>query len=902
MSEITLIFAFLRHNIFATFVNTTCQMTLFILFVWLLMKMLRLKMPTTRYGFWLLAVLSPVLFLLLSILAPQMNLLSIVKVEYVAVYQSSPEKSVDVVPSVDATFAFPAEAPEAPPAEHHLSPVPIEIGRDSGNGFSLPFNFPDVAIAFWVISASLMFVRLAISYRRLLKLKADAIKLDDGVVQKIVAELGQRMGMTGDLELLASERVACPISFGMAPAKIILPKRVVNNARKSELEPMLAHELAHIKRYDYVVNLLQRILEVIFFFHPLFQLVSRNLTKEREHICDDWVIFLTKKRKGYAACLTLLLEEATFPQNVFLGMATHNSQREIVRRIEMILSKQRKIQTSIRRKAVLAILLVGCLLMPLMAGIRIVQSLEEDTKTAEQTIENRRVEHPDEDGVEEASTGETPQDAKAEPDDSIEKPMVQPPKFKLVQPLRLGFNRMNLRNGYTDPFKNEDLRRGFTDGFKDMNLRNGYTDPFKNKDLRKGFTDAFKDMNLRKGFADPFKDMNLRKGFTDPFKNKDLRKGFAGFKLNQFHEMDAAEAEKLSEELSKQAQEINKLAAELAKKQSEVAQQLEVTLAQNKGLMEKLTEMQKQLKSTLKDEMWKRQLEDSAGKMQEQLEQALKALERSDKMRSELRANQALQALKSSGGKMQKQLELALQALENFNKIRWERVKMESEIEVALRTYVGSPEDMLKRGNVAEGILGLRKSAKSLKSLRYFTIGHVKSQRAMYMTLNYVEQPGLILKLSPQVGDEWTGRAYVEGIKGHTVVESITEKVEVPAGIFENCLKLKTTITGITKEDKPSDAFLRGTRTMYFAPGVGLVKLEYQHETGHRTKIVLVDYATQNDTGYFPLDVDNTWTYRWEDGYFAEGEPFTEVWTVKEQEENAYIIHCAMRRSPEADD
>lgn len=516
----------------------------------------------------------------------------------------------------------------------------------------------------------------------------------------------------------------------------------------------------------------------------------------------------------------------------------------------MILSKQRKIQTTIHRKTIFAILLGGIFLMPLISGIRIVQSKEDIP--AEQTVENQKAE------AEKEFTDKAPQGAKIELNESVGKAVIQAPKFRSVQPPKFKVVQSpKFKLAHPPEFK-----------FNGMRVQ-----PPKFQIL---------------GDVTPMAPIN--------------------FNLNQLHEMDAAEAEKLSEELSKQAREINKLAAELAKKQSEVAQQLEVTLAQNKELMEKLTEMQKQLESTLKDEMWKKQLEKSDGEMQDQLEQALKILESSNKIRSELHVNQALQAMKSSGGKMQKQLELALQALENFDKIQWERVKMESKIEVALQTYVGSPEDILKRGNIAEGVLRLRKSADSLESLRYYTIGYVKSLRAMYLALNYMEQPGLILKLPPQVGTEWTDRVYVDGIEGHTAVESTTEKVETPAGAFENCLKLRTTITGVTKEDKPSDAFLRGTRTMYFAPGVGLVKLEYQHETGHHTEIVLVDYVIQRgdinthnsarSTDYFPLDVDDTWTYRWEDGYFDKGESFTEVWTVKEQEEDVYTIHCAMRRPP----
>jgi beta-lactamase regulating signal transducer with metallopeptidase domain len=840
-------------------------------------------------------------------LAPQMNILSIVKVEDVAVYHVgrnsvSPHKnSVDVVSSVDTTFSFPTESSGASPtasSAEHISPTPIESRQDSGEGFSLPFNFPDVAIAFWLIGASFMFIRLAISYRRLLRLKADAIKLDDGVVHEIIAELRQRMlkiptktgRMTRDLEILASERVACPISFGITPTTIILPKWILNDAKKSELEPILAHELAHIKRYDYIVNLLQRILEAIFFFHPLFHLASCNLTREREHICDDWVIFLTQKRKDYAACLTLLLEEATFPQTIFLGMAMMNRQREIMRRIEMILSKQRKIQTTIHRKTILAILLAGCFLMPLIAGIRVVQSLEEDTKKA----------YTNSFKISDGDLQKAYSSFKIS-DEGLRKAYTS---FKISdEGLRKAYTSFKINDG--------DLWKAFSSPIKisDEGLRKAYTSfKISDEDLQKAYT-SFKisDEDLQKAYTSfKINDGDLRKAYTSfKFSDKDLWKAYTSFKFSDGDLMNTAKTEKLSEELSKQAQEINKLAAELAKRQAEAAQQLEETLAQNKELMEKLTEMQKQLESTLKNETWKKQIEDSDGKVQEQLEQALKALESSNKIRSELHANQALQALKDSGGEMQKQLELALQVLENSSKIRWELLKREDKLEPAFRAYVGSPADMLKRGNVAEGIFRLQKSADSLTSLRYHTIGSVKSLRAMYLVLHYAEQPSLILKLPPQVGGEWTGFVYIlyEGdIKGHTVVESTTEKVETPAGIFENCLKVKTTITGVTKKDKPSDAFLRGTRTIYFASGVGLVKLEYQHETGHRTEIVLVEYAVQNDTSYFPLDVDNTWTYRWEDGYFAKEEHFTEVWTVKEQEDNVYTIHCAMRRPPKADE
>jgi len=128
------------------------------------------------------------------------------------------------------------------------------------------------------------------------------------------------------------------------------------------------------------VNLLQRILQSIFFFHPLFQMASRRLTREREHICDDWVIRVTGKRDDYAECLIELVENAIYyPKSISMVMMGHP--HNISRRIDMIIDDGRAIITRLSRKAVAMILLAGFILIPMLAAIRIVYTAEPRAQT-----------------------------------------------------------------------------------------------------------------------------------------------------------------------------------------------------------------------------------------------------------------------------------------------------------------------------------------------------------------------------------------------------------------------------------------------------------------------------------------------------------------------------------------
>ena len=91
------------------------------------------------------------------------------------------------------------------------------------------------------------------------------------------------------------------------------------------------------------------------------------------------------------------------------------------------------------------------------------------------------------------------------------------------------------------------------------------------------------------------------------------------------------------------------------------------------------------------------------------------------------------------------------------------------------------------------------------------------------------------------------------------------EQIEVSAGTFPECLKHKTVFTDAEADSDLQSAFVNGTRYLWFAKGVGLVKMRYEHSNGTTTEAELLKYnAPANTIEYLPLQIGNRWTYKWQ--------------------------------------
>jgi hypothetical protein len=148
----------------------------------------------------------------------------------------------------------------------------------------------------------------------------------------------------------------------------------------------------------------------------------------------------------------------------------------------------------------------------------------------------------------------------------------------------------------------------------------------------------------------------------------------------------------------------------------------------------------------------------------------------------------------------------------------------------------------------------------------------------MILAYYYAVQPGVfpsakMMKFPLVVGKQWSGRVGLGGVAnwiGKTTVRSSTKIVTVPAGTFKNCLMLKTEIKPAA-DDPPTD-FMSGTRFIWFAPGLGLIKVKYYHGNGKVTNILLKEYVIgrkMEEDDYFPLNKGMEWKYEWHNGYYG---------------------------------
>ncbi len=126
-----------------------------------------------------------------------------------------------------------------------------------------------------------------------------------------------KLGIRRSVDWLESVQVGQPLTLGFWKPVVLFPAGLVLQLCPEEVEMLLLHELAHIRRHDYLVNLLQLALEVCFFYHPLFWLMSKEARRHREYCCDDLVLRHAPDRLLYAKTLTNLQHTYSFTQNQF---------------------------------------------------------------------------------------------------------------------------------------------------------------------------------------------------------------------------------------------------------------------------------------------------------------------------------------------------------------------------------------------------------------------------------------------------------------------------------------------------------------------------------------------------------------------------------------------------------
>ena len=163
-------------------------------------------------------------------------------------------------------------------------------------------------VAVWLAGVSLLLVRMGGGVWRVHRLHEAGLAAPVSRWQAAAARLAERLGLPDAVRVVESRLVGTPTVVGWMRPIVLLPVAALANLTPAQVEAILAHELAHIRRHDYLVNLLQSLGETVLFYHPAVWWVSGRLRAEREHCCDDVALVICGDRVGYASALTALEE------------------------------------------------------------------------------------------------------------------------------------------------------------------------------------------------------------------------------------------------------------------------------------------------------------------------------------------------------------------------------------------------------------------------------------------------------------------------------------------------------------------------------------------------------------------------------------------------------------------
>ncbi len=167
-------------------------------------------------------------------------------------------------------------------------------------------------IAFiWMLVVAAIGIKILVDYRYSQYLKNDNLTTTPEKWNSIFMGLARTIGISGSIELRISLITISPCVIGHIKPVVLLPMKLLLCMSQEQIEAILLHELAHIRRQDYLLGIIQTLIKTLFFFNPFLLWISSQIDKEREHACDDIAVTINQNPLLFANTLKELAEMNT---------------------------------------------------------------------------------------------------------------------------------------------------------------------------------------------------------------------------------------------------------------------------------------------------------------------------------------------------------------------------------------------------------------------------------------------------------------------------------------------------------------------------------------------------------------------------------------------------------------
>lgn len=211
-------------------------------------------------------------------------------------------------------------------------------------------------VLIWLMGVGLFLLKLLGSVSYVYYLKNQHNFPVDEYWLEMVDGLSKRVNINKQIALVESALVRSPVVVGFLKPMVLFPIGAINRLNPQEVEAILAHEIAHVMRHDYIFNIIQSVIEALFYFNPAVWWISANIRAERENCCDDVAIQLCGNSMTYAKSLVVVQEMQYFSASFAMGFAGQ-------RKNQLLLRVQRVLNQSNNKSNVMEKLIATCLII-----------------------------------------------------------------------------------------------------------------------------------------------------------------------------------------------------------------------------------------------------------------------------------------------------------------------------------------------------------------------------------------------------------------------------------------------------------------------------------------------------------------------------------------------------------
>ncbi|SDL79954.1 M56 family metallopeptidase [Pedobacter antarcticus] len=272
-----------------------------------------------------------------------------------------------------------------------------ELSAFAANGINTAGDFfsrnTDLIVLVWFLMFCAKSLQLLTGLHGIYRLKNTNVKPVSEFWQNKAEELAEKLNVQAVVRLMESGLARVPMVIGHFKPVILIPIGLINAMSTADVEAILVHELAHIRRRDFIVNILQSLLEMIFFFNPAVIWISELIRAERENCCDDIAVTQLSNKAVYIRALVSCQEyEHGAPG---LSMALKNGQGQLMHRVKRLLGQYQSPVTKMER-VILSLLMIVVILttaafkvLPERAAVKTKLASKEVSATKAQPVANQ---------------------------------------------------------------------------------------------------------------------------------------------------------------------------------------------------------------------------------------------------------------------------------------------------------------------------------------------------------------------------------------------------------------------------------------------------------------------------------------------------------------------------------